>query len=49
MENVTDSEGVLEQYSCIGRVTISADNTATAYCYTEKPEVDMPIIFKVIR
>lgn len=49
MENVTDAEGVLEQYGCIGRVTVSADNTVIAYCYTEKPEIDMPIIFKVIR
>lgn len=49
MENVNDIDAVLEQYTYVGRVTVSEDNTITAYCYGKKPTIDIPIIFKVVR
>lgn len=38
-----------EAWNFVGRVTASADNTIVAYCNKEKPEVDLPIILKVVR
>jgi hypothetical protein len=30
-------------------MAVTADNTVTAYCVMEKPEVDVPFILKVVR
>lgn len=51
MAEVTDanSSQVLEEWSCIGRLTVSNDNEITAYCYEEKPTIDIPVLFKIIR
>ena len=49
LENVADGTAIIEAWSCVGRVSTSANDTLTAYCYEEKPEVDIPIILKVVR
>lgn len=49
LEGVDDGTTILEAWSVVGRLSVSADNTLTAYCYEEKPEVDIPIILKVVR
>lgn len=38
-----------EAWSFVGRVTVSANGEITAYCYEEKPTVDIPLILKVVR
>lgn len=37
-----------EAWNCIGRVTANA-GSVTAYCYEEKPTVNVPIVLKVVR
>lgn len=49
MSNVTAYIDVMQSWSCVGRVTVTNDETVVAYCYEEKPEVDLPIIMKVVR
>lgn len=49
LSEVTDAVGVIENWTLVGRCTVSKDNTITAYCYEEKPTVDIPVIFKVVR
>jgi hypothetical protein len=41
--------GVIEDWRLVGRCSVSADNVVKAYCYEEKPTVDIPVIFKVVR
>lgn len=49
LSNVTDNQSVIEAWNMVGRMTVSADNTIIGYCYDEKPTVDIPIVFKVVR
>lgn len=46
---VSDLLYVMENYYKVGRFTVSADNTLTAYCYEEKPTSGIPIMLKVVR
>ena len=39
---------ILDSWNCIGRM-FALNNSITAYCYEEKPTVDIPIILKVVR
>ena len=48
LEGVSDGTAILEAWMCVGRVS-TANGSITAYCYEEKPEVDIPIILKVVR
>lgn len=49
LSDVEDATAVIEGWKMVGRCTVSADNTVIAYCYEEKPEVDIPVVFKVVR
>lgn len=51
LSDVADSNVLyaLDDYSLVGRITVSADNTLTAYCYEEKPTGHIPIMLKVVR
>lgn len=49
LSNVSDYLSVIENWMLVGRVTAPADNTIVGYCYEDKPEVDIPIVLKVIR
>ena len=49
LSGVTNGSSILEAWILAGRVTVTADNTVVAYCYEDKPEVDIPILFKVVR
>lgn len=51
MSNViTGEEGELlsEAWSFIGRVETN-NGSVTAYCYTERPKIDIPILLKVVK
>lgn len=49
LSEVDDVQSVIEGWNFVGRMTVPADNTAIAYCYGEKPTVNIPLIFKVVR
>lgn len=49
LENVSDAVGVIAEWALIGRMTVTADNTVVGYCYEEKPTINIPVIFKVVR
>lgn len=49
LSDVDDVLSVIEAWGMVGRCTASADNTITVYCYQEKPSVDIPLKFKVVR
>ena len=49
LSNVSNASEVIEAWAMVGRCTVSADNTVIAYCYEDKPTVNIPIIFKVVR
>lgn len=49
LSNVSDASAVIEGWAMVGRCTVSGDNKVTAYCYEEKPTVNLPIILKVVR
>lgn len=51
MGDVTSGDSgmtLLEAWSFVGRVTANEGNI-TAYCYDEKPTVDIPLVLKVVR
>lgn len=41
-------KALTDAWTFVSRVD-TADGTVTAYCYEEKPEVDIPVILKVVR
>ena len=43
-----DGNALTDAWTLVGRVTANA-GSITAYCYDEKPTVDIPLIFKVVR
>lgn len=47
-EGVADPVKELEQYAYIDRI-VAGDGTLTAYCYTNKPTVAIPLQFLVVR
>ncbi len=49
LSGVTNGTSILEAWILVGRLTVTADNTVVAYCYEDKPEVNIPILFKVVR
>ena len=49
LSEVTDASAVIEAWKLVGRCVVSANDTVLAYCYEEKPEVNIPILFKVVR
>ena len=49
LEDATNETSIIESWMSVGRVCASDANTITAYCYEEKPTVDIPIILKVVR
>ena len=49
LSGTEDVLSVIEAWGMVGRCTAIADNTITAYCYQEKPFVDIPLKFKVVR
>lgn len=48
LAGIEDGTAIIEAWIVVGRVETSNDSV-TAYCYEEKPEVDIPIILKVVR
>lgn len=44
----TEATDRLEAWTCVGRVTANA-GSVTAYCYDEKPTVNLPVILKAVR
>lgn len=40
---------LIEAWSFVGRITVTADNTIVAYCYDEKPTINIPFVLKVVR
>lgn len=44
----TEATNRMEAWTCVGRVTANA-GSVTAYCYDEKPTVNLPVILKVVR
>lgn len=49
LSEVDDVLSAIEAWGMVGRCVASADNVVTAYCYQEKPAVDIPLKFKVVR
>ena len=49
LSEVEDAQSVIECWNMVGRVTVNSDDSIVAYCYSEKPTVDIPIVFKVVR
>lgn len=49
VESAGDALYILENWQNIGRLTVSADNTLTVYCYEEKAVCNIPILLKVVR
>lgn len=49
LSEVEDAQNVIDGWNLVGRVTVNSDNSIIAYCYSEKPTVDIPIVFKVVR
>lgn len=49
LDSVSDYTKVIEDWIKVGRITVSSDNIVTGYCYEDRPEIDMPMIFKVVR
>lgn len=48
LAGIEDGAAIIEAWIAVGRVE-TKDNSIIAYCYEEKPEVDIPIILKVVR
>lgn len=48
LAGVEDGTPVIEAWAVVGRVATN-NGSITAYCYEEKPEVDIPVILKVVR
>lgn len=46
---VSDGTDILESWNYVGRITVTENNKLVAYCYEEKPTVNIPIILKVVR
>lgn len=49
VSSTEDALYILEHWGCVNRMTVSENNTLTAYCYEEKPPCDIPIMLKVVR
>ena len=49
LSEVEDAQSVIKGWNLVGRVTVNSNDSIIAYCYAEKPTVDIPIIFKVVR
>ena len=49
LSEVADAQSVIEGWNNVGRVTVDSDNAVIGYCYKEKPTVDIPMVFKVVR
>lgn len=52
MSGVSTSDGgtnLIDGWALVGRVTASGNNTITAVCYEDKPDLDIPILLKVVR
>ena len=49
LNNAADPTAVIEAWGMVGRVTVSANDQITAYCYDDIPEVDVPFILRVVR
>ena len=49
LSEVADAQSVIEGWNNVGRVTVDSDNTVIGYCYKEKPTIDIPMVFKVVR
>ena len=46
---VSDGTDIIESWNYVGRITVTENNKLVAYCYEEKPTVNIPIILKVVR
>lgn len=49
LSGISDGTSIIESWNYVGRVTVTDDNTIVAYCYEEKPPINIPIILKVVR
>lgn len=49
LSDTADGTSIIEGWILVGRVTVTEDDTVVAYCYEDKPEVDIPIMLKVVR
>lgn len=49
LEDVSDAQGAIDGWALIGRVAVSENDTVVGYCYEEKPTIDIPVFFKVVR
>lgn len=49
LNNAEDPDAVIEAWGMVGRIAIFANDKITAYCYEDRPEVDIPIVVKVVR
>lgn len=47
--NATTGTNILDNWVLVGRAAVTANNKLIAYCYDEKPSVDLPITLKVVR
>lgn len=48
LTDVDNEVDIIESWGCVDRV-VSGDGSITAYCYSDVPAVDIPMIFKVVR
>jgi hypothetical protein len=48
LESASDGASIIEAWAVVSRVS-TANNSVTAYCYEEKPTINIPIILKVVR
>lgn len=49
LDGVSNGSSIIEVWTYVGRIAVTANNTVVGYCYEEKPTVDIPIILKVVR
>lgn len=49
LSGTEDVLSIIEAWGMVGRCRANADDKITAYCYQERPLVDIPLRFKVVR
>lgn len=49
LSGTEDVLSIIEAWGMVGRCRANADDKITAYCYQERPLVDIPLKFKVVR
>lgn len=49
ISQAANASAAIEAWGLVGRITADADNKITAFCYDEKPTVNLPMTIKVVR